>query len=188
MGTAQTVTAFGAVDSTWTIFLDRDGVINRKLENDYVKNLDELELLPGAVEAIVALSHKFQRLVVVTNQQGIGKGLMTDEDLATVHQHVEQKVTAAGGKIDAFYYAPQLAAEGSEMRKPGIGMAKKAQADFPEIDFSRSIMVGDSPSDMEFASKAGMVAVHITEKAAHLPHTIALPSLASLASSLLRKG
>lgn len=152
---------FPEVDKSWTLFLDRDGVINKKRDNDYVKNVDELVMLPGAAESIKALSQLFGRVVIVTNQQGIGKGLMTEEDLASVHAVVAKEVEALGGKIDAFYFAPQLASENSEMRKPRPGMALKAKEEFPEIDFAKSIMVGDSPSDIEFAKNAGLIPVKI---------------------------
>jgi len=152
---------FPKIDKTWTLFLDRDGVINKKRDNDYVKNLDELEILPGIPHAIANLSKKFGRVVVVTNQQGIGKGLMTENDLKLVHDQVQKEVESAGGTIDAFYFAPQLAVENAPFRKPGVGMAHKAKEDFPEIDFSKSIMIGDSISDMQFAENAGMFAVFI---------------------------
>lgn len=149
------------IDRTWTLFLDRDGVINKKRDNDYVKNLDELEILPGALEAITKFSDIFGRIFIVTNQQGIGKGLMTHEDLSLIHREIMNRLDAEGGKIDAIYYAPQLVAENSEMRKPEIGMALLAQHEFPEVDFSKSIMVGDSISDMEFGENAGMFNVYI---------------------------
>lgn len=152
------------IDESWTLFLDRDGVINRRLMGDYVKRLEEFEILPGVLDAIKIFSKKFGRIVVVTNQQGIGKGLMTTEDLKLVHHHFQQKVNESGGRIDAFYHAPNLAAENSELRKPNIGMAHLAKADFPEIDFSKSIMVGDSISDMEFGKSAGMKCVFISEE------------------------
>lgn len=149
------------VNKEWTLFLDRDGVINKKLENDYVKHLDELEMLPGALEAIANFNEAFGRVFIVTNQQGIGKGLMSHEDLALVHREIINRLNALDGTIDAIYYAPQLAAENSEMRKPEIGMALLAQHEFPEVDFSKAIMVGDSISDMEFGKKAGMFNIYI---------------------------
>lgn len=144
------------VDKSWTLFLDRDGVINTRIENDYVKTPDEFHFLPSAVEAIVTFSALFGKIVVVTNQQGIGKGIYSHEDLASVHQKMLREVESAGGHIDAVFYAPQLASENSPMRKPGIGMAIAAKEKFPEIDFAKSIMVGDTASDMEFARAAGM--------------------------------
>lgn len=152
---------FPKIDKNWTLFLDRDGVINKKRDNDYVKSTEELELLPGAIEAIAGLSNIFGRLLVVTNQQGIGKKLMTTKHLSEIHQVIIQEVESKGGHIDAVYHAPQLAAENSPMRKPQIGMALQAQEDFKEIDFERSIMIGDSPSDMQFAKNAKMKAISI---------------------------
>lgn len=173
---------FPTVDRSWTLFLDRDGVINRKRDNDYVKKLEELELLPGAVESIAALSHRFGRVLVVTNQQGIGKGLMTEAALLEVHEHIDEQVKACGGTIDAFYHAPQLAAEQSNMRKPGTGMGLKARKDFPDIDFGRSIMVGDSPSDMEFGRALGMTTVFIHSETGTDHQGYTVPTLAAWAA------
>jgi histidinol-phosphate phosphatase family protein len=153
------------LDSTWTLFLDRDGVINKRLPGDYVKELSEFEFLPGVPEAIAELSKIFGRIIVVTNQQGIGKGLYGETDLAKIHAFMIGEIQKAGGKIDAVFHAPQLASENSPMRKPGIGMALKAKENFHEIDFKRSVMAGDTASDMEFARRAGMKAFFIGENA-----------------------
>ncbi|PKR81604.1 histidinol phosphate phosphatase [Brumimicrobium salinarum] len=159
---AQTeIGTFMHIDSSWTLFLDRDGVINKKRDNDYVKCLDELILFPSALEAIADLTPLFDKIVIVTNQQGIGKGLMTETDLKSVHEEVLKEVERYGGHIDKIYFAPQLAKEQSKMRKPEIGMAIQAKKDFPSIEFDKSIMVGDSISDMQFGDKAGMTNVYI---------------------------
>ncbi|MDB0006682.1 HAD family hydrolase [Flavobacteriales bacterium] len=144
------------IDNSWTLFLDRDGVINRKLEGDYVKTIEEFEFLPNSLKAIVAFSNYFHKIIVVTNQQGISKKLMTENDLSKVHNHLHKEVEKLNGRIDAIYHAPQLESENSIMRKPNTGMAHLAQKEFPSIEFSKSIMVGDSISDMEFAKNAGM--------------------------------
>ncbi len=170
------------IDRTWTLFLDRDGVINKRLMGDYVKHLDEFEFLPGVVEAIATFSKKFGRIVIVTNQQGIGRGIMTEEQLQIVHDHLVKEVAQNGGRIDAVYFAPQLAAENSNMRKPAIGMAIKAKEEFPEIDFSKSVMVGDSMSDIEFGNKAGMKTIYIDHEEAKPESLICLSSLAELQS------
>ena len=86
---------------------------------------------------------------------------MTEDDLHKIHQHLVQEVQNHGGRIDAIYHAPQLAEENSIMRKPNIGMALKAKEEFSSIDFKKSIMVGDSISDMEFAKNTNMFAVLI---------------------------
>lgn len=169
------INIFPQIDKTWTLFLDRDGVINKKRDNDYVKSIEELEILPNAIEAITNFSKYFGRIIIVTNQQGISKGLMTEDDLAEVHKHLLEKVNENGGKIDAIYHAPQLARAGSTMRKPEIGMALKAKEKFPEIDFKKSIMVGDSLSDMEFGQRANMTCIYIHSD--KNPEYYTLPSL-----------
>lgn len=150
-----------SIDKSWTLFLDRDGVINKKTENDYVRNLSMFEWLSGAKEAIGKLSKIFGRVVVVSNQQGVGKGLMTEKDVKTINDFISKEVEQAGGKIDAFYFAPQLKSENHPNRKPGTGMAFLAKNDFPETDFIKSVIVGDSASDMEFGKSLGMKRVFI---------------------------
>ena len=154
---------FPKIDDSWALFLDRDGVINRKRNNDYVKTLDELELLSGAIKAIADLSNFFGWVIIVTNQQGIGKKLMTTERLTQIHDFICKQVESKGGHIDAIYYAPKLASDDQKMRKPKIGMALKAKEEFPEIDFSKSIIIGDSPSDMEFGKRAKMIPIMVDE-------------------------
>jgi histidinol-phosphate phosphatase family protein len=152
------------IDKSWTLFLDRDGVINRKLEGDYVKTISDFAFLPGVVQAIGKLSNLFGRIIIITNQQGIGKGLMTDEALETIHQHMLEKINHTGGRIDAVFFAPQLHNEGHEDRKPGIGMPMKAKIDFPEIEFKKSILIGDSITDMQLGRKLNMINIFISPK------------------------
>ncbi len=149
------------IDKSWTLFLDRDGVINVRFPGDYVKRVDEFEFLPGAVEAIARFSKQFARIIVVTNQQGIARGVYSHEDLGAIHSHMQAEIEKAGGKIERVYYAHQAASENSPMRKPGTGMAVQAQKDFPEIDFSKSIMIGDTQSDMEFGKAVGMKVIFV---------------------------
>ncbi len=148
-------------DNTWTLFLDRDGVINKRPPGDYVKTWEEFEFLPGVLDALEILSGKFSRIIIITNQQGIGKGLMTSEDLQEIHDKMTTVITENGGRIDAVYYCPDLATDIPNCRKPGISMAQQAQKDFPEIVFSKSIMAGDTLSDMQFGKNAGMRNVFI---------------------------
>jgi histidinol-phosphate phosphatase family protein len=150
-----------SIDKSWTLFLDRDGVINQRLQHDYVKKVEEFQILPGVLEAIERASEIFGRIIVVTNQQGIGKGLMTIQDLAAIHDYLIKQVAKSGGKIDAIYFSPHLTSENSPMRKPEIGMAHLARLDFPEIDFTKSIMAGDSLSDIEFGKNTGTKTVFI---------------------------
>ncbi len=175
---------FPEVNNSWTLFLDRDGVINKKLDGDYVKNRDELELLPGATQAIADLAKIFGKVIIVTNQQGVGKKLMSPETLDQIHDFIIAEVKKLGGRIDAIYYAPQLKSENSMMRKPQIGMALQAKEDFQEIDFTRSIMVGDSPSDMEFAKKAEMKAVKVIDKDLEMANEYSVLSLSQFSKIL----
>ena len=148
-------------DKTWTLFIDRDGVINRRPAGDYVKQWDEFEFLPGVPEAMARLSDIFGRIIVVTNQQGIGKGLMTAEDLEEIHRMMVDEIEKKGGRIDVIYYCPDLEDDPDNCRKPGTVMAERAKTDFPDIDFSKSIMAGDTENDMLFGKNAGMMSVLI---------------------------
>lgn len=150
------------IDKSWTLFLDRDGVINERLIDDYVKQLNELRILDGVPEAIKTFSSIFKRILVVTNQQGIGKGMMDENDLEIIHGYMNNLFLDAGGEISTFYFAPQLASENSNYRKPGTGMGLHARRDYPDIDFSKCLMIGDSESDIEFGMKLGMKTVMLT--------------------------
>ncbi len=138
------------------LFLDRDGILNKHLPGDYVRNWNMWEWLPGVLEAMPLLAKHYQRIFIVTNQQGVGKGLMTEADLEDVHRHMLADIEAAGGRIDKVYVCTELESAHSPNRKPEIGMALQAKIDFPEVDFHRSVMVGDSASDELFAQRSGM--------------------------------
>lgn len=150
------------IDKTWTLFLDRDDVINKRRIDDYVRSWGEFEFLDGALEALAILNRHFARIVIVSNQQGVGKGLMTQSDLDDIHERMRQEIRSHGGDIHAIYTATILKEHDTEgKRKPGLWMAHSVQKDFPDIDFAKSIMVGDSVSDMHFGRNAGMVNVFI---------------------------
>ncbi|MDD2594197.1 MAG: HAD-IIIA family hydrolase [Bacteroidales bacterium] len=146
-----------------TLFLDRDGVINVLREGDYVKNVGEFQFIDGAVEALKMLSGLFSKIIIITNQRGVGKGLMTLRDLEDVHNYMIGEITKAGGRIDRVYVCTDLDEE-SPNRKPNIGMALQARKDYPDIDLDKSIFAGDSDSDMQFAQNAGIPAVRIDRK------------------------
>ena len=147
-----------------TLFLDRDGVINQRSPGDYVKSPEEFIPSPGLAEAMRLLSEKFDLIFVVTNQQGIGKGLMGEMELANVHQKMLQLATAEGGRIDKVYHCPHLSDAGCPCRKPATGMAWLALADFPDMNIEDACMVGDSVADMEFADRLGIRKVLIRGK------------------------
>lgn len=153
-----------SLDSSWTIFLDRDGVINRRIPDSYVKTKEDFVFLPKAKEAIEKLSNNFNRIVVVTNQQGLGKGLMTEDELTLVNEFMISEITKSGGKIDGVYYCSKLSSESPNCRKPNPDLAYMAKNDFPEIDFNKSIIIGDSISDIQFGKKLGMKTILIPTK------------------------
>lgn len=152
------------IDKSWTLFLDRDGVINKKLENDYVKHWIEFEFIEGAIDALKYLDTLFGTIVVVTNQQGIGKRLYRTEDLELIHKNMVYEIAYHGGRIDKVYFSPHLESENHPTRKPGTGMALQAKTDFPVIDLKKSLVVGDSMSDMQFGRNAGMKTAYISEE------------------------
>jgi len=125
---------FSSIDSTWTLFLDRDGVINKDKEGSYIFNVNEFLLLDGVTDAIKILAEIFGIIIVVTNQKGIGKKLMTENDLEQIHKYMLQEIYLHKGRIDKIYFAPELEDE-SPNRKPNTGMALQAKKDFPAIDF-----------------------------------------------------
>lgn len=138
------------------LFLDRDGILNKHLPGDYVRNWNMWEWLPGVLDAMPVLAKHYKRIFIVSNQQGVGKGFMTQADLDDVHRHMLSDIEKAGGRIDKVYVCTDLESAHSPNRKPEIGMALHAQRDFPEVDFHRSVMVGDSKSDELFAQRSRM--------------------------------
>ncbi len=145
----------------YTLFLDRDGVINKQKKNGYIESVSEFEFLPQVLDIFPLLNNYFSTILIVTNQQGVGKGLMTIEQLDEIHRHMCREIEKKGGKIHKVYYCPHLASTAPSCRKPNTGMGIEAKKDFPQIEFSKSVMVGDSESDIEFAINLGMPAVRI---------------------------
>lgn len=152
----------GIFDKSWTLFLDRDGVINKKIENGYVLEVSMFEFIEGSVLGIAKLSKTFGKVIVVTNQRGIGRNLMSLEDLEAIHKFMISEVEKGGGVIDGIFFCPHdYEKVRCNCRKPDIGLALQAKEVFPDIDFSKSVVVGDSLSDMEFAKRIGALRVKI---------------------------
>jgi len=147
-----------------TLFLDRDGVINVKLDGQYVKNTDEFEFMIGVETAISKLSKIFNRILIVTNQQGIAKGIMSEKDLGILHEYMLLELKKNGGVIDKIYYCPHLAAENCSCRKPNPGMIQQAIIDFPEIIVEGSYLIGDSDTDILAGNKMGLITVKVDNK------------------------
>jgi histidinol-phosphate phosphatase family protein len=145
-----------------TVFVDRDGVINRKRDGDYVKNWAEFEFLPRAKEALRLLADAGYRVVVVTNQRGVARGCLTEMDLAAIHHRMLEETRLAGGPIAAVYYCPHEIGQ-CGCRKPGSGLFLEAQQDFVDVDFAMSTLIGDSPSDMEAGQRLGCRNIFIGE-------------------------
>jgi len=145
------------------VFLDRDGTIN--VDVGYPRCFGEISIYEGAFEALRRINAAGFLAVVVTNQSGIGRGLLTEDDLRDIHAKMAAVFLARGARIDAFYYCPHY--DQSEIpryrldcpcRKPKPGMARRAAADFG-LDLRRSYMIGDKAEDVEFGRAAGLTPV-----------------------------
>jgi D-glycero-D-manno-heptose 1,7-bisphosphate phosphatase len=141
------------------VFLDRDGVLTRE-KPDYVKTPNELEILPGIGPPLRALRERGFRLVIVTNQSVIGRGLATDDDMGRIHQKLQSELKKMGCYVDAIYYCPHLPGAGCNCRKPEPGLILRAGSDLG-IDISSSWMIGDKGIDLEAAKRAGCRGVRV---------------------------
>ena len=146
------------------VFLDRDGVINEYLPGDYVRSPDQLRFIPGSLAEIARLTNAGYRVAVISNQQGIGKGLFTLADLDEVTEHVRRDVEECGGRIDAFYYCPHLEDEGCDCRKPKPGLLLRA-AEEMSVNLSETYMVGDFVTDILAGQAAGCKTILIAAEA-----------------------
>jgi D,D-heptose 1,7-bisphosphate phosphatase len=146
------------------VFLDRDGVINGKLPEDrYVREVSEFEFLPGVFEALTTLKELGFMLVLVTNQRGIARELMSVDDLERVHGFMQSELKRRSMPLDAIYHCPHEKFEGCACRKPEPGMLLAACRDHG-IDPSTSFMVGDSVKDVIAGKRAGVRTVRIADE------------------------
>ena len=162
-----------SINKTWTLFLDRDGVINHEKNLDYILNKGEFVFYDGVKEAIRILNEIFGNIIIVTNQRGIGKNMMTDADLHDIHNFMLEEINLSGGKIDRIYYCSSMDNDCYD-RKPNPGMAYQAKKDFPHIDLTKSIIIGNNLSDMEFGRNANIITIFVatTNPAIILPHPL----------------
>ena len=135
------------------IFLDRDGVLNKN-KDDYVKNISELEIFPYILEPIKKLQSAGFKIIVITNQSAINRGLMTEKHLNEIHEKIQSFLIPHNAKIDSFYYCPHTPAENCSCRKPKTGLLLKAIDDF-SIDVNSSWFIGDRDSDIQAGRSAG---------------------------------
>jgi len=139
-----------------TVFLDRDGVINRKApEGEYIRSVGELEVLPGVPQAVARLNGAGLRTIVLSNQRGIAKGLYSAEDVEAIHEAIQRALARHGAKLDAFFVCPHDKDQ-CLCRKPLPGMFEQAVKTFCEVRADESVMIGDSLVDIEFGRRLGM--------------------------------
>jgi D-glycero-D-manno-heptose 1,7-bisphosphate phosphatase len=148
----------GTAASRRAVFLDRDGVINENLDGAYVETWQAFRFLPGALEAVAKLRAAGWTVVVVTNQAGVGKGVMTEDGLGEIHRLMVAEIEASGGGVAAVMYCPHRVEEGCECRKPQPGMLRRAATELG-LDLAQSVLVGDNVSDVEAARAAGCRAI-----------------------------
>jgi len=171
------------IDKNWTLFLDRDGVINIESLGSYITDWEEFRFCEGALEALRILSDIFGTIVIVTNQRGVGRGIMSMDSLKDISQKMTGAVAESGGRIDRIYSCTAVS-DTDHNRKPNSGMALQAKEDFSMIDFKQSVIVGNSLSDMEFGKRLAMHSVFLTTKHEpfQLPHDLIDEQYASLLS------
>ena len=175
------------IDITWTLFLDRDGVINDEKYMDYIHTWEEFRFYDGVKEAMKIFSEKFGKIFIVTNQRGVAKGLTKIEALENIHKNMLKELKDAGGRVDKIYFCVDME---SPNRKPNPGMGLQAQKDFSEIDFSKSIMIGNTLSDMKFGRNLNVAAtifLPTTRKDVDLKHEdidLVFDDLISVANAL----
>ena len=179
------------------VFLDRDGVINRKPpEGDYITRWESFQILPGVTEGIAQLNHAGFRVIVVTNQRCIAKGLITAAELGSMHERLLDLLAQGGAKIDAIYYCPHEIEPVCQCRKPAPGMLLEAAQEHG-IDLRASWMIGDSESDIEAGKIAGCKTARLCagndgarkstpERAAFVSPDIFAPSLLSAIGQILQ--
>jgi D-glycero-D-manno-heptose 1,7-bisphosphate phosphatase len=179
-----------------TVFLDRDGVLNKKMpEGSYVTSWGDFHVLPGVPDAIARLNRAGLRVIVVSNQRGIALGLYSAADVEAIHLAFQRLLNTQGAHIDAFFICPHDHGQ-CNCRKPLPGLFEQAVAKFPTISAAASVMIGDSPLDIEFGRSLGMATILIDDKSKHSsPGTesarelagLYFPSLSEAVNALLEK-
>jgi D-glycero-D-manno-heptose 1,7-bisphosphate phosphatase len=133
------------------IFLDRDGVINQRVTDGYVTAWDQFRLIDGIDKAVAVMAGLGLPIIVVSNQACISKGLLSESRLEGITRRFVTVLESAGGRVDAVYYCPHKPDDACGCRKPKPGLLEQASRDW-RIDLSQSVLVGDSPSDLEAAA------------------------------------
>ncbi|MGH7219968.1 MAG: lipopolysaccharide heptosyltransferase II, partial [Nitrospiraceae bacterium] len=155
---ASRLTPYGALDGV-TVFLDRDGTLN--YNPGYLKVAAELKLLAGVGPALARLKGAGAKLVVVTNQSGVGRGIITLKDLEAIHARLEGILEQEGAALDAIYFCPHHPDDRCRCRKPEVGMVERAVSEL-QLDLRRSYMIGDHARDIQLAHRVGAKAILLT--------------------------
>lgn len=156
------------IDNSWTLFIDRDGVVNEEKHLDYIHTWDEFKFYKGVKNAFKLFSEKFRYIIMITNQRGVAKGLTKLEDMNLIHHNMQQEIEDSGGRINKIYVCTEME---SPNRKPNPGMGLQAIKDFPDIDLSKSIMIGNTLSDMKFGRNLGVkINIFLPTTRKEVPH------------------
>ena len=148
------------IDNEWTLFLDRDGVINYEKANDYIHTWNEFIFYEGVLDAFKIFAKKFKYIIVITNQRGVGKGVTKENDLQIIHKNMQMEIEKNDGRLDAVYYCTDV--ESSSLnRKPNPGMGLQAITDFSAINLTKAIMAGNTLSDMHFGRNMGIKTIFL---------------------------
>ena len=142
------------------VFLDRDGTINAYGEGKYIHKIEDFKFSPGALSALKSLSKSEYKIIVVTNQSGIGRGDYAHEDVRVVHSWMLGEFEKSDVRIDKIYYCPHSPEDNCSCRKPNLGMVEEAVKDF-NLDLSQSWMVGDNASDVMLGKNAKMKTIMV---------------------------
>ena len=152
------------IDSSWSLFLDRDGVINKRNFKGYILSYNDFVFQDGVLKAIAQFKNKFRYIFIVTNQQCVGKNFLSIEKLNSIHEQMLDEISNNSGSITNIYCATELNGPKMCRRKPLPSMGLNAKKDYPNINFSKSIMIGDTDSDIKFGKNLGMKTVCLKSK------------------------
>lgn len=147
------LTVFKDINKEWTLFIDRDGVVNVERPDRYVNQWSEFKFCPGVKKAFRVFNKTFGPIIMITNQRGVARGITKPDDLELIHRNMLLEIMNSGGRLDDIFVCTEM--EGIN-RKPNPGMGNQAQKKYPQIRIGNSIMVGDKLSDMEFGRNLGV--------------------------------
>ena len=136
------------------IFLDRDGVIIENQPN-YVRSWAEVKFIPGAISALARLKNGPYKIVIITNQAGIGRGVLSHSAVEEINERLQQVILSEDGRVDGIYVCPHKPEDGCSCRKPQPGLIHQA-AHHLNLDLERSILIGDNISDLQAGQAAGV--------------------------------